>query len=103
MNLELEWKKQKVLDTLIVLEEWKIWELAKPLAIFIKNSENINEELLDAVLQIISNAILETKDKVKLAKLEKAKSTLEWMLKEERDDRKKEEDEADSMLENIDF
>jgi len=103
MSLELEEKKKKVLDTLIVLWEWDVWELAKPLAIFINHSDNINEELLDAILQIIANAMSETKDKIKLAKLEKAKNTLEWMLKEEKDEKQKDESEAESILNNIDF
>lgn len=103
MTLELEEKKAKVLETLTILWEWEVWELAKPLAIFIKNSNNINEELLDAILQIISNAISETTDKVKLAKLEKAKETLEWMKKEEQKESETDSKEADSMLEDIDF
>lgn len=98
-----EEKKLKVLETLDLLSEDDIWDLAGPLLVFIRNSTDINEELLDAILGIVSKAISETKDKVKLEKLKKAKSTLEWMLKEELAEKNKENKEADNMLDSVDF
>lgn len=103
MTSKIEDKKIKILEILTVLKEENIWDFASPLIVFIKNSKDINEELLDAVLQIINNSISETKDKVKLEKLKKTKTILEWIKEEEKNEKNIEKKEADKLLDSIDF
>lgn len=84
MSLDFDFKRKKVIDILIFLWENNIWDLAKPLAIFVYNSKNIDNIILDIIIDIISKTIKITKDKIKIEKLINAKSEFENLLEQEK-------------------
>lgn len=101
MTLNLEEKKKKVLDSLILLWEWNVWELAKPLAILVHSSKEINLELLDAILEIVDKAMNETTDIISKEKFQKAKIELEWMIEIEKKEREKEMLDAENLFKDL--
>ncbi len=101
MSLNIEEKKKKVLDTLILLWEWNVWELARPLAILVHSSKEINIELLDAILEIVSKAMNETTDLISREKFERAKNELQEMIEIEKKDREKDLLEAENLFNEL--
>lgn len=94
-------KKKILLDLLIALWNDEIWDLARPLAIMISNSKEINEELIEVLLELINKTIWETKDVITKERLQELQAKLNVMLEQERAEKKIELEEAENLLNNL--
>lgn len=94
-------KKKILLDLLIALWNDEIWDLARPLAIMISNSKEINEELIEVLLELINKTIWETKDVIAKERLQELKAKLDVMLEQEKSEKKIELEEAENLLNNL--
>jgi hypothetical protein len=99
--MDLKKNKQDILEILYILWENNIWEFARPLAIIIYYSEEINKELLDIISNILNKALLETNDLVKIKKIEEAQKSIISMTKNEEKDNLEDLNKVNNLLNKL--